>query len=77
MTMTVESIKRQLLALPASDRAELAHFLLHSLSDADETDEESAWDSELSRRLEEIENKVEFGEPAEVVFEELRARYAT
>ena len=76
-TATVESMKHQLLMLPVPDRAELAQFLLHSLQATVDPEEESAWDDELSRRIDEIESGADAGELSDAVFEELRAKYSS
>ncbi|MGV3663710.1 MAG: addiction module protein [Prosthecobacter sp.] len=63
--------------LGASDRAELASWLIHSLDGAGETDEgcEQAWDTEIQRRSEEIHSGKVAGIPAEKVFAEIRRRH--
>lgn len=48
-------MKQEVLLLPEADRAELARFLIESLDDSDDPDVEAAWDGELSRRVERIE----------------------
>ena len=77
MTETAERMKRRLLDLSSRDRAELAHFLIQSLDEGDDSDAETAWDAELSRRLKDIENGVELGEPADSVFAQLRAKHSS
>ena len=46
----IDQWKTQLIALPPSDRVELAHFLLSSLEPDDEGIE-AAWDAEALRRI--------------------------
>ena len=77
MTETAERMKRQLLGFSPRDRAELAHFLIESLDEGQDSDAEPAWDAELSRRLTDIENGLEPGQPAASVFAELRAKYSS
>jgi putative addiction module component (TIGR02574 family) len=77
MTETAERIKQQLLDLCLQDRAELAHFLIQSLDDGQDPDAEAAWDAELSRRMQDIENGVETGVPADSVFAQLRAKHSS
>ncbi len=48
------------LKLPDNDRAELAASLFHSLDSTTETDSEQRWESELQRRISQIDqNEVE------------------
>ncbi len=77
MTETAERMKTKLLGFSLQDRAELAHFLIESLDVGQDPDAEPAWDAELSRRLTDIENGREPGEPAGSVFAELRAKYSS
>jgi hypothetical protein len=77
MTVTVEAIKSQLLAFPLRDRAELAQFLIRTLQDSDDCDAEPVLDAELSRRVDDIESGAEPGEPADAIFECLRAKYTS
>lgn len=55
-TESLHKLRSEVLMLPESERAELAHELIKSLdapADADVTD---AWDREILRRLAEIES---------------------
>jgi len=54
MSETAEQLKAALAQLPASERAALAHYLIHSLDDGADHDAEAAWDAELARRMAEI-----------------------
>ena len=47
MTETEKKLKLQLSQLSVQERAELAHFLIHSLNE----DVEIAWNAELARRM--------------------------
>ena len=76
MSEMAEKIKSDLGQLCARERAELAHFLIQSLDDDVDVDGEAAWDRELARRSEEIDNGTAIGEPAEKVFAELRRKYS-
>ena len=69
-------MRAQLSKLSSKDRAELAHFLLHSLDEESDPDAEEAWDRELAKRLQEIKSGQEKGEPAAKVFAELRGKYS-
>lgn len=75
MTTTAEKIKADALHLSESDRAEIARSLILSLGDKLDEDAETAWDSELERRLKEVEAGDASGRPAEAVLAEIRAKY--
>lgn len=76
MTETAEKLKLELAQLSLQDRAELAYFLIHSLDDASDGDVESAWESELTQRMNSIENGTAVGESASQVITDLRAKYS-
>jgi putative addiction module component (TIGR02574 family) len=76
MTEAAEKLKAQLSQLSMRERAELAHFLIHSLDEGVDADAEAAWDAELVRRMEEIRSGKTVGEPADKVFAELRKKYS-
>ncbi|MBW4561525.1 MAG: addiction module protein [Mojavia pulchra JT2-VF2] len=76
MTETAEKLKLQLSQLSVQDRAELAHFLIHSLDEDTDDDVEAAWDTEITKRLDEIHQGTAIGEPSEQVFSELREKYS-
>ncbi len=75
MSKTAEKLKSELLQRSPQDRAELAHFLLHSLDVAD-PGAEAVWDAELAKRMEEIKCGKAVGEPSAKVFGELRDKYS-
>ena len=78
MTPTIEKLKSELSHLSVQERVELARYLIESLDDDIDEDEdaEAAWDVELARRLAEVEQGIVKGEPAAKVFAELRAKYS-
>ena len=51
--MDIQTLERELLSLPASDRAKLAHELLESLDDLSPAELETLWLDEAERRLKE------------------------
>jgi putative addiction module component (TIGR02574 family) len=53
---TLEKVRTEALSLSESERAELAHNLVTSLDGPSEPDAEKAWDTEILRRLAEIES---------------------
>ena len=76
MTETAEKLKIELSQLSIAERAELAYFLIHSLDEEIDYDIESAWDIELTRRIQEINNGTASGKPSHQVFTELREKYS-
>ena len=62
--------------LSPEERAELAHTLILSLDDSVDKDHESAWDSEIERRVREIKSGAIRGRPAEDILAEITARYS-
>lgn len=76
MTETAERLKLELAQLSVQERAELAYFLIHSLDAAVDKDVESAWDVELIRRMQEINEGTASGKPSNQAFAELREKYS-
>jgi putative addiction module component (TIGR02574 family) len=74
MNSAIDQLKTQLIALPPSERVELAHFLLLSVGPDDEG-VEVAWDAEASRRVAEIRSGRATGQPVDEFIAELRERY--
>lgn len=76
MSETAEQLKATLAQLSINDRAALAHFLIQSLDEEENSDAEAAWDAELERRFAEIESGQAVGEPVEQVMARLREKYS-
>ena len=73
MTSIVDEITLKARSLPAEDRARLAEDLLSSLQeDHDLAIEAAAWDTEIRRRLDEVEAGTAKLIPAAEVFAEVR-----
>ena len=70
----LDLLQSQLSALPEGQRAELAKFLIGTLSPVDEN-VDAAWDAEVERRLTEIESGAVALKPADVFLAELDERY--
>jgi putative addiction module component (TIGR02574 family) len=73
MSATLDELKSTLSGLPASERAELAHFLLHTL----ETPDEGAgaeWLALAEKRMDDVRAGRVVGIPAEQVLQSLRRR---
>jgi putative addiction module component (TIGR02574 family) len=75
MTEIAERLKTELSQLAAGDRAELAYYLIRSLDEGDDGDVQSAWETELERRWQEMESGAITGVPAEDVFAEMRKKF--
>jgi putative addiction module component (TIGR02574 family) len=76
MTEAAERLKTELAQLPPTDRAELAHFLLHTLDDESEGDVDAAWEAELQRRWAEVQSGQAVEKPADQVLDRLRQKYS-
>jgi putative addiction module component (TIGR02574 family) len=55
MSATLEKLRSEVLRLPESERAELAHELVKSLDTPVDVDATDAWDKDILRRLAEID----------------------
>ena len=76
MTEDAERVKQQVLQLPEADRAELARLLIESVDESeDQAVVEAAWDEELRRRVEQIEQGKSRLRSAHQVLEEVRDKY--
>ena len=73
--MTVQELKTHLSALPESDRADLADFLLDSL-ETSELEIEPEFEAELDRRVADYESGKDLGRPVDDVIAELREKYS-
>ena len=76
MSETAEKLKLELSQLSAKERAEIAYFLIHYLDEGIDDNLKTAWDTELTQRLEDIHRKTARGEPLSQVFSELREKYS-
>ncbi len=77
MSETAEKLKLEFSRLSTQERAELASFLINSLGgDIIDDDVELAWDTELSKCLEDIHRGTGVGEPSDQVFSDLRKKYS-
>jgi len=75
--MTIHELEREMLSLPASERARLARRLIESLDpeghERDQAPVEAAWRAEIERRLEEIDRGVVETIPAAEALAAMRA----
>jgi putative addiction module component (TIGR02574 family) len=70
MTRDAADLLKQALALPVSDRANLASSLIESLDDTHDPSVEAAWDEEVTRRMADID----CGKVQPISLEEARRR---
>ena len=54
-SITLDKLRAELLELPEQERAELAHALVTSLDQPADVNATAAWDTEILRRLNEID----------------------
>jgi putative addiction module component (TIGR02574 family) len=54
-TEPLQRLRSEILALPEAERAELAHDLIQSLDAPRDNGVEDAWDREITRRIQEID----------------------
>jgi putative addiction module component (TIGR02574 family) len=71
--MDFKTLEREVLSLPASDRAKLAHELLESLDSLSEADLERAWLDEAERRAQQLDEGTVPLIPGDVVAYKARA----
>ena len=75
MLQRIERLTHDALTLPDTERAHLAQTLLRSLDPGVEEGVEEAWNEEVARRLERVQQGTAQGRPADEVFRDLRARH--
>jgi putative addiction module component (TIGR02574 family) len=71
MSPTAESLLKQVLTLDEKDRASVAGALIESLHEPADPGAEDAWDTEIRRRVEELESGAVKGVPWSEVRERL------
>lgn len=72
--MTIDELEAEVLKLNPSQRARLAHKLLHSLEALSDAENERLWAEEALRRDEELEEGKASARSAEEVLPDARAR---
>ena len=76
MSVVLQEVASKAFDLPLKERAELAHGLIVSLDDAINEKVETAWDTEIERRVMEIKSGKAKGRFAEDILAEIRAKYS-
>ena len=71
---TVEQVRKEAMALSASERASLAHDLLMSLEDAAACELSPEQEAEIRRRVRMVKEGKAAGRPAGEVFADVEAR---
>jgi putative addiction module component (TIGR02574 family) len=78
VAMSTDKLRSEVLALPAEQRAELAHVLLESLHEDADPSAETAWIEELDRRAQAVADGsarlVDWEEARERITAQLKAR---
>ena len=76
MIQKLSSLSEKALSLTASDRAALAHVLIHSLDESIDEDIELAWQTEVSNRAKRLNSGETTERPAIDVLNEIRAKFS-
>lgn len=76
MKSTLEELTRNLLELPAEERARLAEILLESLDYEDDFPVSDEWKQEIQRRCQEIDSGQVKLIPADSALEMLQKKYS-
>jgi putative addiction module component (TIGR02574 family) len=71
---TIETIRKDALALPVSERATLAHDLIVSLGNPADYELDSRQETEIARRVRMVKAGKADGRPAEQVFSDIEAK---
>jgi putative addiction module component (TIGR02574 family) len=77
MTSNFKELRKKAIELlPPEERAELAQALISSLEEKHDSKADSAWNTEIRLRVNEIKSGKAKGRPAEFVLAEIRAHYS-
>ena len=72
---TIQKVRREAMALSASERASLAHDLILSLDDPADYELSPAQESEIQRHLQMVRQGTASGRPASEVFADLQGEW--
>ncbi|NCC50738.1 MAG: hypothetical protein EOM20_05920 [Spartobacteria bacterium] len=72
---TLQEVRSEVMALPAEERASLAHDLIRSLDEPEKLELSSEYESEIERRVEMVREGSAVGRPSEDVFSDIKAKY--
>ena len=70
--MSIQAIKKEVVALSKAEQAELMHFMVELLA-TDDFQLSDTWQEELERREAALENKTSLGKPAREVLEKYKS----
>ena len=73
---TIQEVRREVMALSASERASLAHDLILSLDKPSDYELSPTQEAELQRRINMVREGSASGRPAAEVFSDIRAKYS-
>ncbi|MCK5033822.1 MAG: addiction module protein [Calditrichia bacterium] len=76
MSQSFKEIKRRARALSIKERADLAHELISSLDEVTDYSDDSEWENEIKKRVEEIKSGKANGRPAIDILAEIRTKYS-
>ena len=76
MSALLQEVVSKAYKLSPEERAELAHELIVSLDALMDTEHEQAWNTEIERRVNDINTGNAKGRPAEEILAEIRAKYS-
>ena len=72
---TIQEVRREVMALSASERASLAHDLILSLDDPSDLELGTGQESEIQRRVQMVREGKASGRPSDEVFADIKAKY--
>jgi putative addiction module component (TIGR02574 family) len=76
MSASMQEVINKAFNLSPEERAKLAHELIISIDDTMDNEVETAWDSEIERRVKKIRSGKAKGRQAEDILAEIKANYS-
>ena len=76
MTLGAEKVRKEALALSASERASIAHELILSLEEPSDLSLDQKSEAEIRRRVEMVKKGTAIGQSADQVFAEIEDKFA-
>ena len=75
MTLGAEKVRKEAMALSASERASIAHELILSLDEPSDLSLDQKSEAEIRRRVEMVKKGKAIGQPADQVFAEIEDKF--
>ncbi len=75
MSLPLDDLKRQVIALPSQERGSLALAIIHSLDGPPDPDVDAAWQQEFERRCAEIDRGEAKLIPGDEVMDHMRRKF--